>query len=214
MIYSTEERREKNEEDNEKVEISALKVGESNVKKQKDHDGYADFIDITKVNGKEVQALYDTVATKPALKRELVKKDQYIDKSVLCTFANGTKERYPIAKVEIDGEYYKSMVEVMVMPNLLKDMILTPQQYVRPVKKKGVPTQDSSTNTIAEEEFKIVDAENKPRLMGLKLADDESSEIEEDEVPEVSVATYELRSKTGETRMRGVKPLKWPVLTE
>ena len=98
----------------------------------------------------------------------------------------------------------------MVMPNLLKDMILTPQQYVRPVKTKG----DSSTNKIAEEEFKIVNAENKPKLMGLKLADDESNENEVDEVSEVNVATYELRSKTGETRMRGVKSLKWPVLTE
>src|SRR6218665_1440516 len=94
-------------------------------------------------------------------------------------------------------------VMVMVMPNLLKDMILTPQQYVRPVKTKG----DSSTNTIAEEEFKIVNAENKPKLVGLKLAVDENSENEEDEVPEVNVATYELRSKTGESRMRGVRPL-------
>ena len=57
-------------------------------------------------------------------------------------------------------------MEVMVMPNLLKDMILTPQQYVRPVKTKGVPTQDSSTNPFAEEEIKIVNAENKPKLMG------------------------------------------------
>ena len=100
------------------------------------------------------------------------------------------------------------------MPNLLKDMILTPQQYVRPVKKKGVPTQDSSTNTIAEEEFKIVNAENKPKLTGLKLAVVENSRNVEDEVPEVNVATYELRSKTEETRIRGVKPLKWPVLTK
>src|SRR6218665_407050 len=85
MIRSMEERREKTEEDDEKVEMSALEVGESNAKTQKDDDGYADFIDIIKVNGKEVQALYDIGATKPALKRELVKKDQYIDKSVLCT---------------------------------------------------------------------------------------------------------------------------------
>jgi len=43
-----------------KVEMSALEVDESNAKKQKDDDGCADFIDIIKVNGKEVQALYDT----------------------------------------------------------------------------------------------------------------------------------------------------------
>ena len=50
--------------------------------------------------------------------------------------------------------------------------------------------------------------------MGVKLAIDDKSGNEEDEVPEVNVATYERRSKTGESKMRGVKPLKWPVLTE
>src|SRR6218665_693968 len=134
MRHISEERSEKKEEDDEMVEMSALEAGYSNAETKENDDSYADFIDIVKVNGKEVQALYDTGATKPALRRELVKKDQYIDKSVLCTFANGTKERYPIAKVEVDGEHYKGMVEVMVMPNLLKDMILTPQQYIRPVK--------------------------------------------------------------------------------
>src|SRR6218665_3350107 len=120
MIHSTEEWSEKKEGD-EIVEMSALEVSDSNAETQKDDDSCADFIDIVKVNGKEVQAPYYTGATKPVLRRELVKKDQYIDKSILCTFPNGVKERYPIAKVEIDGEHYKGIVEVMVMPNLLKD---------------------------------------------------------------------------------------------
>src|SRR6218665_2225944 len=205
MRHISEERSEKKEEDDEMVEMSALEAGYSNAETKENDDSYADFIDIVKVNGKEIQALYDTGATKPALRRELVKKDQYTDKSVLCTFPNGVKERYPIAKVEVDGEHYKGMVEVMVMPNLLKDMILTPQQYIRPVKTKEVSTQDSSTNTVAEE---------KPETDDVEAADDSCSEDEEDEVPEVNVATYELRSKSKETRTRGVKPLKWPVLTE
>src|SRR6218665_941349 len=50
--------------------------------------------------------------------------------------------------------------------------------------------------------------------MGMKLAIDDNSGNEEDEVSDVNVATYERRSKTGESKMRGVKPLKWPVLTE
>src|SRR6218665_786955 len=118
MIHSTEERREKNEEDDEKVEMSALEVGESDIKKQKDDDGYADFINIIKVNGKEVQALYDT-----ALRRELVKNDQYIDKSVLCRLhlrMVRIKERYPIAKVEIDGEYYNP-VSTGIFPHSLPE---------------------------------------------------------------------------------------------
>src|SRR6218665_2799416 len=41
-----------------------------------------------------------------------------------------------------------------------------------------------------------------------------SDDDEEDEVHDVKIATYELRSKTGDTRRRGIRPLKWPVLTE
>src|SRR6218665_3619863 len=204
MIHSSEERSEKKEEGDEIVEMSALEVSDSNAETQKDDDSYADFIDIFKVNGKEVQALYDTGATKPALRRELVKKDQYIDKSVLCTFPNGVKERYPIARVAIDGEHYKGMVEVMVMPNLLKDMILTPRQYARPVKTKALSKQSNST--IVAEEIKSIRTEGKSKAVKI--------ENEDDEVHEVKIATYELKSKSGEKKTRGVKPLKWPVLTE
>src|SRR6218665_1952889 len=203
MRHSTEERSEKKEEDDESVEMSALEVSDSNAETQKKDNSYADFIDIVKVNGKEVQALYDTGSTKPALRRELVKKDQYIDKSVLCTFPTGVKERYPITKVKIDGEHYKGMVEVMVMPNLLKDMILTLRQYARPVKTKALSTQSNST--IVAEEIKSIRTEEKSKAVKI--------ENEDDKVHDAKIATYELRIKSGE-KMRGVKPLKWPVLTE
>src|SRR6218665_415347 len=87
LMHGAEEREEK-EEQEEKVAMTAVEVRDSNAKEIKDDDGYADIIDIVKVNGREVQALYDTGATKPALRRELVKKDQYIDKSLLYTFPN------------------------------------------------------------------------------------------------------------------------------
>src|SRR6218665_2862843 len=204
MIHCSEERSEKKEEGDKSVEMSALEVSDSNAETQKDDDSYADFIDIFKVNGKEVQALYDTGATKPALRRELVKKDQYIGKSVLCTFPNGVKERYPITRVAIDGEHYKGIVEVMVMPNLLKDMILTPRQYARPVKTKALSTQSNST--IVDEKIKSIHTEGKSKAV--------KRENEDDKVHEVKIATYELKSKSGEKKTRGVKPLKWPVLTE
>src|SRR6218665_2897796 len=205
MIHSTEEWSEKKEEGDEIVEMSALEVSDSNAETQKDDDSYADFIDIVKVNGKEVQAPYYTGATKPVLRRELVKKDQYIDKSILCTFPNGVKERYPIARVEIDGEHYKAIMEVIVMPNLLKDMILTPRQYARPVKTKGLSTQSNNTNIVAEE-IKSIHSEEKSKA--------DKIENEDDEVHEAKIATYEIRSKSGEKKTTGVKPLKWPVLTE
>ena len=79
MKHSTEERSEKKEEGDEIVEMSPLFVDESIAEGEREDDSYANFIDIVKVNEREVQALYDTGATKPALRRELVKKDQYID---------------------------------------------------------------------------------------------------------------------------------------
>src|SRR6218665_3266680 len=152
MIQCDNEKKNGGDEGEEKVEMSALTVSESNVRIEKKDGDYADFINSFKVNRRVVEALYDTGATKAALKRDLVTPDQYTDKWVQCRFANGTSARYPIAKVEIDGELFKGMVEVMVIPDLLKEMIVTPKQYARPMKAKKVLTQDSSTNTIIEEE--------------------------------------------------------------
>src|SRR6218665_69238 len=108
-------------EDDEEFEMYALAVNESNARAEKKDGDYADLIDNFKVNGRVVEALYDTGAMKAALKRDLVRPDQYTDKWVQCRFANGTSARYPIAKVEIDGELFKGMVEVMVIPDLLKE---------------------------------------------------------------------------------------------
>ena len=85
-----------------------------------------------KVDGRKVQCLYDTGATKAALKQGLEKPEQYNGKFAWCYFANGTSAKYPLANVEVEGEYFKGLVEVMVVPNLLKDM--TPKQYIRPIK--------------------------------------------------------------------------------
>lgn len=101
-----------------------------------------------------------------------------------------------------------------MIPDLLKDMIITPQQYARPMKIKRVTTQDSSTNTIEEEGLEIVRAEDEPKSEKWRFNDETSDEDEEDEIHEVNVATYELRSKSGDTKRREVKPLKWPVLTK
>lgn len=82
MMQSTDVRRGVGDKDEEKVEMSASEAGDSNVKTVKTDGSYADFIDIFKVNGEVVQAPYDTGATKAALKRDLVKPDQYTNKSV------------------------------------------------------------------------------------------------------------------------------------
>src|SRR6218665_3516013 len=195
------------------VEMSALTVSTFNVRTEKKDGDYADFIDSLKVNGK-VEALYETGATKAALERDLVRPDQYTDKWVQCRFANGTSARYPIAKVEIEGELFKGMVEVMVIPDLLMEMIVTPKQYARPMKAKKVLTQDSSTNTISEEELETVQAEDAQKYERPMINEEISDDDEEDEVHDVEIATYELRNKIGDTRQLGITPLKWHVLTE
>src|SRR6218665_201278 len=167
------------DEGEEEFEMSALTVSESNVRAEKKDGDYADFIDNFKVNGRVVEALYDTGATKAALKRDLVRPDQYTDKWVRCRFANGTSARYPIAKVEIDGELFKGMVEVMVIPDLLKEMIVTPKQYVRPMKAKKVPTQDSSINTIDKEKLKTVQTKDVQKYEKSKIKEEIRDDDEE-----------------------------------
>lgn len=97
---------------------------------------YGDLIEMVKVNAKTMQSLYDTGATKAALRQWLEKPEQLIGKFEWCKFQKGMSAKYPLANVEIEGEYFKSLVELMVVPNLVKDMIITPKQYVRPVKAK------------------------------------------------------------------------------
>src|SRR6218665_2592797 len=179
MIQCENEKKSKDDEGEEEFEMYALAVSESNARAEKKDEDYADFIDKFKVNGRVVEALYDTGATKAALKRDLVRPDQYTDKWVRCRFANGTSARYPIAKVEIDGELFKGMVEVMVIPDLLKEMVVTPKQYVRPMKAKKVLTQNSSTNTIIEEELENVQAEDAHKYERSKIKEEIRDDDEE-----------------------------------
>src|SRR6218665_2243906 len=172
MLQCEYEKKNEGDEGEEKVEMSALTLSESNVRDEKKDGDYADFIDSFKVNGRIVKALYDTGATKAALKSDLVRPDQYTNKWVKCRFANGTSARYPIAKVEIDGELFKGMVEVMVIPDLLKEMIVTPKQYARPMKAEKVLTQDSSTNTIIEELLETVQTEDVQKYEKLKIKEE------------------------------------------
>src|SRR6218665_437803 len=179
MIQCENEKKSEDDEGEEEFEMYALAVSESNARAEKKDGDYADFIDNFKVNGRVVEALYDTGATKAALKRDLVRPDQYTDKWVRCRFANGTSARYPIAKVEIDGELFKGMVEVMVIPDLLKEMVITPKQYVRPMKAKKVPAQDSSTNTIIDEELETVQAEDAHKYERSKIKEEIRDDDEE-----------------------------------
>src|SRR6218665_956916 len=121
---------------NDEAQVMLLTLEVSDDQNKNSVEAYKDFIDTVKVNGRSVQSLYDTGATKAAIRQGLEKTNQYTGKYAWCKFANGTTARYPLAKVEVEGEHFRGLVEVMVVPNLLKEMIFTPNQYSRPVKSK------------------------------------------------------------------------------
>lgn len=67
------------------------------VKKEKTEVGHRDFIDVVKVNGKEVQSIFDTNATKPATWPGLQQQEQVTGKFSSCKFVNGYFAKYPLA---------------------------------------------------------------------------------------------------------------------
>src|SRR6218665_1768118 len=122
MMLCTEEK-EQVEVENDEAQVMLLTLEVSDDQKKNSVDVYKDFIDTVKVNGRSVQSLYDTGATKAAIRKGLEKTDQYTGKYTWCKFPNGTTARYPLANVEVEGEHFRGLVEVMVVPNLLKEMI-------------------------------------------------------------------------------------------
>ena len=199
-------------EDETQAMMSMLEASDD--QKKNEDEVYGDFIDTVKVNGRRVQCLYDTGTTKAALKQGLEKPEQYNGKFARCKFPNGTSIKYPLANVEVEGEYFKGLVEVMVVPNLLKDMIITPKQYIRPIKQKNFSSRGNHDETIRTNGRRIETAEMEVQTDELAIRCIEEEESDRDDVSEETVANYALRSQTGEVKNRVVKTLKWPVLKD
>src|SRR6218665_304451 len=89
---------------NDEAQVMLLTLEMSDDQKKNSVEVYNDFIDTVKVNGRSVQSLYDTGATKAAIRQGLEKTDQYTGKYTWCKFPNGTTAEYPLAKVEVEGE--------------------------------------------------------------------------------------------------------------
>src|SRR6218665_3704127 len=100
----------------------------------------------------------------------------------------------------------------MIVPNLLKEMIITPNQYSRPVKSKTETsspvegkqiTTKVNQGTTTEVEVQTEELDNGYQESNVKCRSDIAAEEE--------IANYALRSQDG-VKERGVKPLKWPAL--
>ena len=177
--------------------------------KESSDERYTDFI----VNARSVKSLYDTGATKAAIRKVLKKPDQYTGKYAWCKCVNGTTAKYQLANVEVEGEHFRGLVQVMVVPNLLKEMIITPKQYIRPVKSKTDSSNhvdemqvSMKVNWSATDEAEVQTEEPSERYEGSNIKCRSA-------VTEETIANYALRSED-RVKEHGVKPLRWPALKE
>src|SRR6218665_3953659 len=120
------EEKEQVEVKNDEAQVMLLTLEVSDDQEKNSVEVYAGFIDTVKVSGRSVQSLYDTGATKAAIRQGLEKTNQYTGKYAWCKFPNGTTARYRLANVEVEGENFRGLVELMVELNLLRKMIITP----------------------------------------------------------------------------------------
>lgn len=86
VMLSTDEKEQiEAKQDDAQMMMSTLRVSDD---QKKDSDEvYRDFIDTMKIDGKPVQCLYDTGATKAAPNEGLEKPEQYTGKFAWCKFA-------------------------------------------------------------------------------------------------------------------------------
>src|SRR6218665_579917 len=197
---------------NDEAQVMMLTLEVSDDQNKNSVEEYKDFIDTVKVNGRSVQSLYDTGATKAAIRQGLEKTDQYTGKYAWCKFPNGTTARYPLAKVEVEGENFRVLVEGMVLPNLLKEMIITPKQYIHPVKSKTETSSPVEVEQITTKVNRGATTEVKVQTEKLDNGYQESNvKCRSDIAVEGEIANYALRSQDG-VKERRVKSPKWPAL--
>ena len=76
------------------------------------------------VNGKEVIAMQDTGCTGCVIRSSLVSKDQLLGKAFDVTLINETIQRYPLALIDIDCQFFSGQTEALCMDNTLYDVVI------------------------------------------------------------------------------------------
>jgi transposase InsO family protein len=89
------------------------------------------------VNDQKVKALHDSGATCVAIRKGLEKPYQYTGRKVVCIFANGTRETYPTALIDIKSDEFEGKAEALVIDNLVKEIIISPGLYESNVTRGG-----------------------------------------------------------------------------
>jgi len=103
-------------------------------------------------------------------------------------------------------------VEVMVVPILLKEIIITPKQHIRPVKSKTETSKPVEVKQVMTKVIRGATTEVEVQTEEFDNGHEESNvKCGSDVVVEEEIANYPLRSQDG-VNERGVEPLKWPAL--
>ena len=89
------------------------------------------------------------------VKEDLVQKEQMTGTSLYCTLADGTKRKFPVAKIEVNTPYFKGQVEALCMPRPVYDLVLGNIEGVKAVGrpdeawKSGQESDHTETNMVS-----------------------------------------------------------------
>ncbi|KAL8605690.1 hypothetical protein ACOMHN_064775 [Nucella lapillus] len=85
------------------------------------------------VNGFQVSVLRDSGATTAGVRKALVRPDQYVGRSQRVISFGGNLEVFPLARVEVDTEYFSGRVTCCVIDEPVADLILGNMVGVGPI---------------------------------------------------------------------------------
>ncbi|BFZ05447.1 hypothetical protein BsWGS_08486 [Bradybaena similaris] len=106
------------------------------------------------VNGQKVNLLRDTGATLVGIQKDLVQDDAYTGESIICRTFGGTKERYPLALIDLDSAFLSKRLIAAVLPNPCANIILGNVENIKEcseddiqdwIKEKDIELQGNAT---------------------------------------------------------------------
>ena len=72
----------------------------------------------------KVTVLRDSGCNSAIIRESLTQKEQLTGNTVVCTLADGTRKKFPVAIINVDTPYYKGTVEALCMPEPVYDLVL------------------------------------------------------------------------------------------
>src|SRR6218665_3291095 len=152
-----------------------------------------------KVNGEQVECLYDSGATCCVVQRRLVKESDLTGKKSTCTLIDGTVRRFPTAKIMLDGEFVKGEIEALVTENPVKPIIMGRVRGVKYI--VGKDEEERPNNADVNDDM----SNRRDPIIEDELNKEDGSSPQGEPEPEVT-AVVETRAMSG--RNEKYRPLK------